>query len=127
MPRAPHPTKAELDILHVLWSSGPLSVREVQQTLNESRETGYTTVLKTLQIMTEKGLVDRDDSVKPQLYRARQSQDRTQKQMLTDFVQRAYGGSIKAMVLHAIGTRRPSAKDLQALEQLLDKLEGEQK
>ena len=127
MAKAPHPTKAELDILRVLWRDGPLSVRDVQTTLSESRETGYTTVLKTLQIMTEKGLVDRHDTVRPQLYRARYSQDRTQKQMLTDLIQRAYGGSVKALVLHAIGTRRPSAGDLQALEALLDKLEGEEK
>lgn len=127
MPKAPHPTKAELDILRVLWRDGPLSVRDVQTTLSESRDTGYTTVLKTMQIMTEKKLVERDDSVRPQLYRARYSQDRTQKQMLTDLIQRAYGGSVKALVLHAIGTRRPAATDLQAIERLLDKLEGEPK
>jgi predicted transcriptional regulator len=127
MAKAPHPTKAELDILRVLWRGGPLSVRDVQKTLSASRDTGYTSVLKTMQIMTEKGLVDRDDSVRPQIYRARYSQDRTQKQMLTDLIQRAYGGSVKALVLHAIGTRRPSARDLEALEQLLDKLEGGQK
>ena len=124
VPKAPHPTKAELDILRVLWRDGPLSVRVVQKRLSESRDTGYTTVLKTMQIMTEKSLVDRDDSVRPQLYRARYSQDRTQKQMLADLIQRAYGGSVKALVLHAIGTRRPTATDLQAIEELLDKLEG---
>jgi predicted transcriptional regulator len=127
MVKAPHPTKAELDILRVLWRDGPLSVRDVHTTLNQARDAGYTTVLKTMQIMTEKGLVDRDDSVRPQIYRARFSQDRTQKQMLTDLIQRAYGGSVKALVLHAIGTRRPSAADLHAVEALLDKLEGETK
>jgi len=127
MPKPLQPTKAELDILRVLWRGGPRSVRDVQKTLSASRETGYTTVLKTMQIMTEKGLVERDDSVRPQIYRARYSQDRTQKQMLTDLIQRAYGGSVKALVLHAIGTRRPSDRDLQALEELLDKLEGGQK
>jgi predicted transcriptional regulator len=124
-PRRPHPTKAELDILRVLWDSGPLSVREVRNILEETRPTGYTSVLKTMQIMTEKGLVERDDSRRPQIYRARDTQDRTQKRMLTDLIQRAYGGSVKALVLHAIGTRKPSAEDLEAIEQLLDRFERE--
>jgi predicted transcriptional regulator len=121
------PTKAELAILRVLWTQGPLSVRAVQTILDQSRPTGYTTVLKTMQIMADKGLVERDDSVRPQIYRARQSEDRTQKQLLTDLIQRAYGGSVKALVLHAIGTRKPSAEDLEAIEKLLDRFEGEKK
>ena len=125
MPKLPHPTKAELQILRVLWAAGPLSVRAVLHHLTQTRETGYTSVLKTLQIMTDKGLVERDDTVRPQVYRARYSQERTQKQLLADLIQRAYGGSIKALVLQAIGTKRPSAKDLEALERLLDKVEGE--
>ena len=121
------PTKAELTILRVLWSEGPLSVRSVQTILDQSRPTGYTTVLKTMQIMADKGLVERDDSVRPQIYRARHSEDRTQKQLLTDLIQRVYGGSVKALVLHAVGTRKPSAEDLAAIEKLLDRFEGEQK
>jgi predicted transcriptional regulator len=121
------PTKAELAILRVLWAEGPLPVRAVQTILDQSRPTGYTTVLKTMQIMADKGLVERDDSVRPQIYRARQSEDRTQKQLLTDLIQRAYGGSVKALVLHAIGTRKPSAEDLEAIEKLLDRFEGEKK
>jgi predicted transcriptional regulator len=124
MPKTPPPTRAELQILRVLWDRGPLSVREVQRVLGDARGTGYTSVLKMLQIMTEKGLVDRDDTVRPQIYRPRQSQDRTQRQMLTDLMQRAYGGSVKALVLHAIGTRKPSARDLEAIAKLLDKVEG---
>lgn len=119
----PRPTKAELDILRVLWAHGPRSVRDVQTILSESKDSGYTTVLKTMQIMTEKGLVDRDDTVRPQIYRARQSEDRTQKDMLKDLLQRAYGGSVKALVLHAIGTRKPSAADLADIEKLLDRFE----
>ena len=118
-----HPTKAELQILRVLWKEGPRSVRDVQTILNDVRPTGYTSVLKTMQIMAEKGLVDRDDSVRPQIYRARFSEDRTQKQLLTDLIQRAYGGSVKALVLHAVGTRKPSAAELEAIEQLLDRFE----
>ena len=123
----PRPTKAELDILRVLWSRGPLSVRDVQQILSESKESGYTTVLKTMQIMTDKGLVDRDDTVRPQIYRARHSEDRTQKELLKDLLQRAYGGSVKALVLHAIGTKNPSAKNLADIEKLLDRVEGGEK
>ena len=121
----PRPTKAELDILRVLWARGPLSVREVLQALSESKESGYTTVLKTMQIMTDKGLVDRDDTIRPQIYRARYSEGRTQKDMLKDLLQRAYGGSVKALVLHAIGTKRPSPEDLSEIEKLLDRVEGE--
>jgi BlaI family transcriptional regulator, penicillinase repressor len=122
-----HPTKAELAILQVLWTKGPLSVRDVQAILDQSRPTGYTTVLKTMQIMAEKGLVERDDTVRPQIYRPRQSEDRTQKQLLTDLIQRVYGGSVKALVLHAIGTRKPSAEDLDAIEKLLDRFAGDKK
>ena len=102
-------------------------MRDVQAILDRSKPTGYTTVLKTMQIMADKGLVDRDETVRPQIYRARQSADRTQKQLLTDLIQRVYGGSVKALVLHAIGTRKPSADDLEALEKLLDRFEGEKK
>ncbi|MEO8258615.1 MAG: BlaI/MecI/CopY family transcriptional regulator [Acidobacteriota bacterium] len=117
------PTRLELSILRVLWASGPRSVREIQTILSEARPTGYTTVLKMVQIMTEKGLVERDETVRPQLYRARYSQDRTQKQLLRDFIHRAYGGSVKALVMHALATRKSSAKDLEAIEKLLDRFE----
>jgi BlaI family transcriptional regulator, penicillinase repressor len=119
------PTAAELRILRVLWAGGPLSVRQVQTALAVTYESGYTSVLKTLQIMADKGLVDRDASVRPQRYSAKHSEDRTQRQMLTDLIQRAYGGSVKALVLHAVGQHSPSARDLRELERLLNKLEGE--
>jgi predicted transcriptional regulator len=80
-----------------------------------------------MQIMSDKGLVERDDTVRPQIYRPRQTEDRTQKQLLTDLIQRVYGGSVKALVLHAVGTRKPSAEDLAAIEKLLDRFEGDQK
>jgi len=123
--KAVHPTKAELAILRVLWTEGPLSVRDVQAILDRSKPTGYTTALKLMQIMADKGLVDRDDTVRPQIYRARYSEDRTQKQLLTDLIQRVYGGSVKALVLHAIGTQKPSAEDLDKITKLLDRFEGD--
>jgi predicted transcriptional regulator len=118
------PTKLELTILRVLWEKGPGSVREIQARLSASRETGYTTALKMLQIMTEKGLVDRDESVRPQIYRARFSQEKTQKQLLQDLIQRAFGGSVKALVMQAVSTKKSSPEDLEAIEKLLDRFEG---
>jgi BlaI family transcriptional regulator, penicillinase repressor len=123
--KRPRPTKAELHILRVLWKEGPLSVRDVHNILNASRPGGYTSVLKTMQIMLEKGLVARDDSQRPQIYRARYSEERTQRELLTDLVQRVYDGSVKALVLHAFGTRKPSAEDLATIERLLDRYERE--
>src|SRR5262245_49534319 len=93
------PTKLELRILHVLWQDGPGTVREVQARLSKTQEAGYTTVLKMLQIMTEKELVARDETLRPQLYKAQHSQEQTQRQMLKDLVQRAFGGSVKALVM----------------------------
>jgi predicted transcriptional regulator len=102
-------------------------VRDVRNTLAKSKPTGYTSVLKTMQVMTEKGLVDRDETCRPQIYRARYSQDRTQRQFLGDLIQRLYGGSVKALVMHAVGTRKPSHEDLEAIEKLLDRFEGGRK
>ena len=118
------PTKLELAILKVLWEAGPRSVRDIQGILNESKPTGYTTVLKMLQIMTEKGLVDRDESVRPQIYRAKHSQEQTQRNLVSDLLQRAFGGSVKALVMQALASRKSSAKDLDAIEKLLDRIEG---
>src|SRR5262245_66477287 len=118
------PTKLELAILKVLWEAGPRSVREIQGILNESKPTGYTTALKMLQIMTEKGLVERDETVRPQIYRAKFSQEKTQKQLLQDLLHRAFGGSVKALVMQAVSTRKSSHEDLAAIEKLLDRFEG---
>jgi len=122
--KTPKPTKLELSILRVLWDKGSASVREVQNTLNETKETGYTTVLKMMQLMTEKGMVERDENVRPQIYRARHSQEKTQRQILTDLMQRAFGGSMKALVMQAVATRRSSPEDMEAIEKLLDRFEG---
>ena len=118
------PTNLELAILTVLWEHGPLSVREVQRILHATKPTGYTTALKMLQIMTDKGLVDRDESVRPQVYRARASRLQTQRQMVRDLIQRVYGGSVKTLVLHALGTSRASADTISAIERILEKAEG---
>jgi predicted transcriptional regulator len=118
------PTKAELSILRVLWDFGPKTVREIQNTLNESKPTGYTTVLKLLQIMTEKNLVERDENVRPQIYRARFTQAQTQRHLLSDLVNNAFGGSVKALVMQALATKKTSAKEMEEIEKLLDRFEG---
>jgi predicted transcriptional regulator len=121
------PTEGELAILRVLWESGPHTVREIHKTLNEIRPTGYTTVLKLMQIMTEKGLVERDENVRPQIYRARYSQEHTQRQLLRDLLDRAFGGSVRTMVLQALAAKKSSAEELEAVEKLLDRFEGGKK
>ena len=118
------PTKLELAILKVLWEAGPRSVREIQAILSKTKPAGYTTVLKMLQIMTEKGLVDRDETVRPQIYRARHSREQTQRNLVSDLLQRAFGGSVKALVMQALATRKSSAKEIEAIEKLLDRIEG---
>ena len=123
MVASPRPTKSELAILRVLWERGPQSVRAVQAALETTKPSGYTTVLKLMQIMTDKGLLERDDSVRPQLYKPRRKQEQTQKHLLRDFIDRAYGGSVKSLVMHALSTKKPSQKDLDELEALLDRFE----
>jgi predicted transcriptional regulator len=125
--KPPRPTEAELAILQVLWEAGPHSVREIQQILNQTKPTGYTTVLKMLQIMTEKGLVVRDESRRPQIYRPRQAREQTQQRLLGDLVHRAFGGSVKALVLQALATKKSTPEELEAIEKLLDRMEGDAK
>jgi predicted transcriptional regulator len=125
--KPPRPTDAELAILNVLWEAGPHSVRDIQQILNREKPTGYTTVLKLLQIMTEKGHVDRDESVRPQIYRARYSRTHTQRRLLTDLLHRAFDGSVRELVLQALATKKSTPEELEAIEKLLDRIEGESK
>ncbi len=121
------PTEAELSILRVLWEGGPTSVRQVQRTLDKERPTGYTTVLKLMQIMTEKGLVARDESVRPQIYRPKYSQEQTQRQLVTDLLQRAFGGSVRSLVLQALAAKKSTPEELEEMERLLDRMEGGKK
>jgi predicted transcriptional regulator len=123
----PKPTKLELTILRAMWQRGPGTVREIQETLNATRPTGYNTVLKILQIMTEKGLVSRDESVRPQVYKARYSEEKTQQHLLRDLIQRAFNGSVKSLVMQALATKKAAGKDLETIEKLLDTFEGDKK
>jgi predicted transcriptional regulator len=123
-PPPPRPTDAELEILRVLWRLGPCTVRQVQEALSESRPTGYTTALKLLQIMTEKGLVRRDESQRTHVYRARFEEEKTQQQLVGDLLARAFGGSAQKLVMQALAAKPASAQELAEIRKLLDELEG---
>src|SRR5882672_9530808 len=111
-PAEPRPTDAELAILRVLWDRGPSTVREVHGALSGTQATGYTTVLKLLQIMTEKGLVVRDESERAHVYTSRLGEQRTQRQLLRDLVDRAFEGSPAKLVLQALSGRRATNQEL---------------
>jgi predicted transcriptional regulator len=119
-PKLPKPTDAELAILRVLWEHGPSTVRQIQQVMDRLRPTGYTTVLKLLQIMTDKGLVQRDERERSHVYRPRLSQDQTQRQLLGDLVDRAFAGSTAQLVMQALSSRKASAEELAAIRKLLE-------
>ena len=117
------PTEAELEILRVLWTRGPSTVGQVQQELRATRGTGYTTALKLLQIMTEKGLVERDTTGWRHVYRARFSRTRTQKQIVRNLLDRAFEGSSHQLVMQALSARKASPEELAEIRELLDSLE----
>jgi predicted transcriptional regulator len=118
------PTDAELAILRVLWRLGPSTVRRVQEALEASQPTGYTTALKLLQIMATKGLVDRDESQRSHVYRARSGEDEMQKQLVSDLMERAFGGSAQRLVMQALASKRSTPEELDAIRRLIDELEG---
>jgi BlaI family transcriptional regulator, penicillinase repressor len=116
------PTDAELGILNVLWTRGPSTVRQVAEALG--REAGYTTVLKLLQIMTEKQLVVRDERARTHVYQAAYTEDQTQRQLVTDLLDRAFGGSAAKLVLQALASNKTSPEELAEIRKLLDKQRG---
>lgn len=119
---SPQPTEAELNILKVLWQRGPSTVRQVHNHLNQQRPTGYTTVLKFMQIMLTKGLVERDESERPQVYKAAGSRGQTQKKMLADLLNRAFEGSTARLVMQALSTKKATPEELDEIHRLLDEL-----
>jgi predicted transcriptional regulator len=125
--RLPKPTEAELAILRVLWERGPSTVRDVQQALEDERGTGYTTALKLLQIMTDKGLVRRDDRQRTHVYEAVLPAEATQRQLVRDLLDRAFGGSARQLVMQALSAERASKADLAEIRKLLDELENRKK
>ena len=121
------PTQAELEILMVLWERGPSTVRQVNEALNLKQQTGHTTTLKFMQIMTEKGLIVRDESIRPQVYRPRLSKEKTQRTLLKDLLKRAFDGSAAQLVLRALSTGNPTEEELAEIRGLLDQMEGDKK
>jgi predicted transcriptional regulator len=126
-PSSPRPTDAELAILRILWARGPSTVRDVHLELSATQQTGYTTILKLLQIMTDKGLVLRDETERAHIYQAAMSEERTQQGLVKDLLEKAFGGSAQKLVLRALSTRKTSPEELAAIRKLLDELEGEQR
>jgi len=116
----PKPTDAELEILTVLWSRGPSTVRDVHEIIAARKPAQYTTVLKQLQVMAEKGLVRRDETQRSHVYQPARSREWTQKQLAGDLLTRAFDGSAKGLLLGALSARRASKKELEELRRLID-------
>ena len=117
--RTPRPTDAELAILRILWDKGPCTVRQVYEELARERELAYTTALKLLQVMTEKGLATREPLGLQHVYRARYGETQTQRQLLKDLVERAFGGSMPQLVMQALATKKASPEELREIRRLL--------
>jgi BlaI family penicillinase repressor len=119
------PTESELEILQVLWDRDLASVREVHEELAKSKDVGYTTTLKLMQIMHEKGLVKRDDSFKTHIYQAAVSKEKTQKHLLGKMINTLFGGSPTELVLQALGNHKASPAELEEIQQLLNNLKNQ--
>ena len=119
----PRPTEAELEILQVLWETGGCTVRDVHEVLHQRAGTGYTTALKLLQIMFEKGLVVRNESQRAHVYQAAVSKERTQKRFLSDLLQRVFDGSSSRLVLQALGDHKASREELREIRTMLNELD----
>jgi BlaI family transcriptional regulator, penicillinase repressor len=116
------PTESELEILQILWKKGNASVREVHEELLQTKEAGYTTTLKLMQIMHEKGLVKRDDSSKTHIYQPAVSKEKTQKHLLNKMIDTVFGGSPGELVMQALGNHKASAEELEEIQKILDNL-----
>jgi predicted transcriptional regulator len=126
MASLPRPTDAELQILRVLWTEGPSTVRQVHERLSAGRDVGYTTTLKLMQIMAEKGLVSRDESDRTHVYSARANENQTQRQLVSDLMDRAFGGSAAALVMQALNAHPASADELEDIGRLIREYQAEQ-
>lgn len=116
----PIPSNSELEILHVLWRKGPQTVRQIHPALRRKREIGYTTVLKTLQVMAEKGLVTRDETERSHVYRAAVPEKSVKRRLVSDLLDRVFEGSAANLVLQALSTKRASPEDIRKIRKLLN-------
>ncbi|HVI47347.1 MAG TPA: BlaI/MecI/CopY family transcriptional regulator [Chitinophaga sp.] len=121
------PTESELEILSILWERGACTVRDVHDALSATKEAGYTTTLKLMQIMHEKGLLQRDASSKTHIYTAAVSQEKTQEQLLNKMIDTVFGGSASRLVLQALGNHRSSNEELDKIREYLAEMEKNQK
>ncbi|TWU07802.1 BlaI/MecI/CopY family transcriptional regulator [Stieleria varia] len=117
------PTEVELQILRILWNDGPSIARHIHDSLQEFKQTTYSTTVKMLWVMMEKGLLKRDDDAKPQVYRTAALQQRTQKRMLSDLIDKVYDGSAAALMLHALSSKKATTEELREIRDMLDQLE----
>ena len=129
MPRKPSstPTEVELEILQVLWQRGPSTVRQVFNILKDARGTQYSTTLKMIQVMTEKGLLRRDESVRPQVYTPSRPREQTQLQLVDYLIQTGFGGSAVDLVLRATAANRITTGELAQIKRMIDKAKGERR
>ncbi|MDR1841981.1 MAG: BlaI/MecI/CopY family transcriptional regulator [Holophagales bacterium] len=121
----PRPTDAELAVLRALWQDGPSTVRQIHAVLSKKKDLGYTSVLKCLQVMTDKGLVTRDQSERSHVYAPVQTEDQTQRSLVDDLLARAFGGSAKKLVMQALSARPASQQELEQIRELLDRAREE--
>jgi BlaI family penicillinase repressor len=117
------PTVSELEILHILWSRGPSTVREVHEALSKKKQMGYTSVLKLMQIMTEKGSVRRNEDQRAHVYEANQAAEKTKRQLAGDVLQRVFDGSTSQLMMHALAGRKGTREEIEELRRLLDEYE----
>ncbi|MDF2156837.1 BlaI/MecI/CopY family transcriptional regulator [Algoriphagus sp. CAU 1675] len=117
------PTEAELEILSLLWEMNEATVRQIHERLSETKETGYTTTLKIMQIMHTKGMVTRDDKNRTHIYRPATNQKETQRSLIKNLMTSAFGGSAKSLVMQALGQEKPSREELDEIRAFLDQLE----
>ena len=122
-PPSEQPTAVELEILNVLWSDGPSTVRHIHNSVGEKKQTSYATTVKMLVVMLEKGLVKRDDTVRPQIYRAAGTRNGAQKKMIKSLITKAFDGSAKSLVMQALSSQKASKEDLAEIRQLIRELE----
>ncbi len=123
--KTPRPTDRELTILRILWDNGPSTVRQVNEAMNEDSETGYTTTLKLMQIMTEKGLVLRDKSQFKHVFKPALSEEKAQNQLVGDLLERAFSGSAEKLVMRALSAKKISASERESIRKMLDEFKGE--
>ena len=119
------PTERELAILKILWDNGPSTVRRVNEAMNETKATGYTTTLKLMQIMAEKGLLIRDDSTWKHTYKVAVSEEKTQNQLVGDLMDKVFSGSAEKLVMRALSAKKVSAEELSKIRKMLSKMGGE--